>query len=146
MQQGRTKNGSYPPTPSRPGQAEHCHRCSTVCRGVTSLDLPPWCSAQEINKQQPAPYAGTELARRLDSSEGHLSRTFHRATGLRLVDYVARYRAERARVLLRGTERPITDIAFACGFQSLSQFHRVFRAQFGKRPRDIRTEVLPGAN
>lgn len=92
------------------------------------------------------PVVVPELARRLDSSEGHLSRTFHRATGLRLVEYVARYRSERARVLLRETERPITDIAFACGFQSLSQFHRVFRAQFGKRPRDIRAEVLPCSN
>jgi AraC-like DNA-binding protein len=78
------------------------------------------------------------VARRLGVSEGHLSRTFHRATGLRLVEYVARFRAERARVLLAEGDQPVTDVAFACGFQSLSQFNRVFLAQFGLRPSKVR--------
>ncbi len=78
------------------------------------------------------------VARRLAVSEGHLSRTFHHTTGLRLVEYIARYRAERARALLSGTDQPVTEIAFACGFQSLSQFNRVFRAQFGTSPRELR--------
>jgi transcriptional regulator GlxA family with amidase domain len=80
------------------------------------------------------------VARQLGVSEGHLSRAFHQSTGLRLVEYVARFRAERARTLLRETDRPVTDIAFSCGFQSLSQFNRVFRAQFGQSPRECRRE------
>jgi AraC family transcriptional regulator len=82
-----------------------------------------------------------EIARRLGASEGHLSRTFHRATGLRLVEYMARFRAERAREQLCDSDQPVIDIAFACGFRSLSQFNRVFRAQFGVRPRDARTQA-----
>lgn len=94
-----------------------------------------------VRSEYAQPVSVPEIARRLGSSEGHLSRTFHRATGLRLVEYVARFRAEQARARLRETDQPVTDIAFACGFQSLSQFNRVFRAQFGCRPSDARAEV-----
>lgn len=84
------------------------------------------------------------IARRLGVSPAHLSRTFHQATGLRLVDYLGRYRAERARTLLIETERPITEIARASGFASISQFNRVFRATFGASPRKIRdTDTVP---
>ncbi len=84
------------------------------------------------------PVSVPDIAQRLGVSEGHLSRTFHHATGLRLIEYVARFRAERARALIRETGRPIEEIAHACGFQSLSQFNRVFRAQFDERPSDLR--------
>jgi AraC-like DNA-binding protein len=79
------------------------------------------------------------IARRLGVSAAHLSRTFHHATGLRLVDYVARYRAERARALLGEDEAPsVAEAARACGFTSISQFNRVFRATFGASPRALR--------
>jgi transcriptional regulator GlxA family with amidase domain len=59
---------------------------------------------------------------------------------------VARFRAERAREQLCESDKPVIDIAFACGFRSLSQFNRVFRAQFGQRPRDARAQApKPGA-
>jgi len=97
-----------------------------------------------VHAQFAEPIGVSKVARLLDVSEGHLSRTFHQATGLRLVEYVARFRAERARMLLREADRSITDIAFACGFQSLSQFNRVFRAQFAQSPRECRrTAAIP---
>ncbi|HLP09096.1 MAG TPA: helix-turn-helix domain-containing protein [Opitutaceae bacterium] len=79
-----------------------------------------------------------EFARRLGVSPGHLSRIFHHNTGMRFVEYVARVRAERAKALLLETEVPVTEIAFACGFQSLSQFNRTMRAHFGCQPRQLR--------
>ncbi len=87
------------------------------------------------------------LARRLGVSAAHLSRIFHHATGLRLVDYVARYRAERARAMLAEDEgegdadeaaRSVAEVARACGFASISQFNRVFKATFGASPRALR--------
>lgn len=79
-----------------------------------------------------------ELAARLQVSEGHFSRSFHHATGLRFVEYLARYRAERARALLLGGDRPVAEIARACGFRSLSQFNRVFRSLYRASPRSLR--------
>ncbi|MCU0793442.1 MAG: AraC family transcriptional regulator [Opitutaceae bacterium] len=79
------------------------------------------------------------LASRLGVSAAHLSRVFHHATGLRLVDYVARYRAERARAMLAEDDpRPVAEVARACGFASISQFNRVFRSTFGASPRALR--------
>lgn len=79
------------------------------------------------------------LARRLGVSAAHLSRIFHHATGLRLVDYVARYRAERARAMLGDDEaRAVAEVARVCGFASISQFNRVFKATFGASPRALR--------
>ncbi len=86
-----------------------------------------------------------DFARRLGVSAGHLSRVFHHNTGLRFVEYVARVRAEQARVLLVESDRPVTDVAFACGFQSLSQFNRTMRAHFGCQPRELRRSSTQNA-
>lgn len=79
-----------------------------------------------------------QLAQHVGLSAGHLSRSFHRSTGLRLVDYIARVRIEHAREALIGTARPVTEIALACGFGSLSQFNRLFRRVTGSSPRQLR--------
>lgn len=79
-----------------------------------------------------------EVARHCGVSEGHLSRVFHRSTGFAFREYVARFRAGHARELLRNPTRSVTDAAFASGFQSLSQFHRVFRKVYGAPPRHFR--------
>jgi AraC-like DNA-binding protein len=84
------------------------------------------------------------IARKLGVSTSHLSRVFHHATGMRCREYVGRLRAEHARNLLLTTDRPITEIAFAAGFQSISQFNRIFRAMHGSSPQDIRREKAKG--
>lgn len=93
-----------------------------------------------VHAEHARPLRVPQLARRLGVSAAHLSRTFHQATGLRLVDYVARYRAERARAMLAEPSRPITEIAHASGFASIAQFNRVFRTTFGASPRQIRAK------
>jgi AraC-like DNA-binding protein len=71
-------------------------------------------------------------------SAGHLSRLFHRSTGLTFQEYVRRFRLERACELLRTTRQPVTTIAFEAGFQSISQFHRSFKAVYGQAPLEYR--------
>lgn len=80
-----------------------------------------------------------EMAKRAGVTTEHLCRVFHQATGLRFREYVGRLRAEYARDLLLSTDRSVTEIAFASGFQSVSQFNRVFRAIHGASPKRIRT-------
>lgn len=91
-----------------------------------------------VHAEFAAPLRLGALARRLEVSEGHFSRLFHHATGLRFVEYLARYRAERARTLLLGDTQPVAEIAHACGFRSLSQFNRVFRTLYQTSPRVLR--------
>lgn len=79
-----------------------------------------------------------EVARHCSVSEGHLSRMFHRATGLTFREYLTQVRMERAKLLLVQSSKSVTEIAFESGFQSLSQFHRVFRKVHGVSPGEMR--------
>lgn len=68
----------------------------------------------------------------------HLSEKFKQVTGVKFVDYVARTRFERARKFLEDLDLHVSEIAFAVGFQSLSQFNRVFKKLSGKSPSEYR--------
>jgi AraC-like DNA-binding protein len=68
----------------------------------------------------------------------HLSEKFKQVTGFKFVDYIARTRFETARKLLAENNLRISEIAFAAGFQSLSQFNRVFKKFSGESPSEYR--------
>jgi AraC-like DNA-binding protein len=63
-------------------------------------------------------------------------------TGVTYARYVLSRRLEHARLLLAQTpERPVADIAYACGFDSLSTFYRRFRTAFDQTPAAFRARV-----
>jgi len=79
-----------------------------------------------------------EVARAANTSANYFSEKFKEATGLNFVKYVARVRFEKAAALLGGADLRVSEIAFATGFQSLSQFNRVFKKFSGKSPSEYR--------
>jgi AraC-like DNA-binding protein len=82
-----------------------------------------------------------DVARHCCVSEGHLSRIFHHATGLTFREYLTRVRIERAKSLLLNSGKSVTEIAYESGFQSLSQFHRVFRKVYDSSPGEMRSRT-----
>ena len=68
----------------------------------------------------------------------YLSENFKQVTGINFVEYVARTRFATACDLLRNGDLRISEIAFTVGFQSLSQFNRVFKKFSGKSPTQYR--------
>ncbi len=76
----------------------------------------------------------------------YLSERFKLVTGETFVGYVARMRVARACELLANSSWRISDVAFASGFQSLSQFNRVFRKRCGESPRLYRLRHATGQN
>jgi transcriptional regulator GlxA family with amidase domain len=79
-----------------------------------------------------------DVARELGISRERLSRLFHRSLGVTFSEYLNLVRLNHCRQLLRTTDMPVTRIAFASGFQSLSQFNRRFKASEGMSPSEYR--------
>jgi AraC family transcriptional regulator len=52
--------------------------------------------------------------------------------------YVLQQRVERAKLLLRKSDKPLTEIAFECGFAHQSHLNRHFRKLTGITPKMYR--------
>ena len=74
------------------------------------------------------------LAREADMSEFHFSRAFKRTTGFKPSQYFINLRMERARRLLRETNRSIIEIGLNVGYTSPSHFARIFHREVGISP------------
>ena len=79
-----------------------------------------------------------DLAQLLDMSQFHFSRLFKRSVGISPYQYLLQQRIERAKQLLKQTDRPITDLALLCGFNSHSHLSKQFRQTTGVTPRAYR--------
>jgi AraC family transcriptional regulator len=79
-----------------------------------------------------------DLAQLLDISQFHFSHLFKQAIGVSPYQYLIQQRIERAKRLLRQTERSIMDIALDCGFNSHSHLSKQFRQSTGMTPRAYR--------
>jgi AraC-like DNA-binding protein len=85
-----------------------------------------------------------DVGKSVHISPNYLSEKFKRITGVNFVAYIAHARTEKARDLLQNSTQRISEIAFAVGFQSLSQFNRVFKKLSGKSPRAYRAAAQRG--
>lgn len=97
-----------------------------------------WAARRFIDQHLTEHISLTKVAKVVGINRTHLSEKFKQVTGVKFVDYVARNRFEKAREQLGNAESAISEIAFACGFQSLSQFNRVFKKLAGKSPTSYR--------
>jgi AraC-like DNA-binding protein len=61
---------------------------------------------------------------------------------LRFTDYVGRVRLEDAKTQLLNPSRRISEIAYDVGFQSLTQFNRIFKRVFGQSPTEFRAHMV----
>lgn len=64
--------------------------------------------------------------------------TFQAITGLSPNDFITYLRLQHAAHLLKFSQQPITELAFECGFNSISYFNRVFKQNKGVSPREYR--------
>ncbi|MDB6147623.1 MAG: transcriptional regulator, AraC family [Spartobacteria bacterium] len=97
-----------------------------------------WKARKFIAKYSDEELSLTRVAKFVNISANHLSEEFKDVTGINFVDYIARLRIEKACDLLQDRHRKISEIAFAVGFQSLSQFNRVFKRIKRKSPTQFR--------
>ena len=79
-----------------------------------------------------------DAAALLHVSPAAFSRSFQRLVGRSFTDYVNELRVAEACVQLRRSDRPIAEVAEACGFLTLSHFNAQFRQRVGETPRGYR--------
>src|ERR1041384_1405848 len=75
-------------------------------------------------------------------SRHYFCKMFKKATGMNFVDYLSRVRVEKSKTLLLNPNSRISEAAFACGFQSMTNFNRTFKRIVGRSPTQFR-ESLP---
>jgi AraC family transcriptional regulator len=79
-----------------------------------------------------------DLAAVANLSKFHLLRRFRASTGRTPARFLTDLRTQRAALLLRTTDRPISTIAHQCGYRNPSQFAAAFRRRHGASPATYR--------
>ena len=79
-----------------------------------------------------------QLATRLGISDRYLRELFHDKLGTSPKRYAIYQQCLFAKQLLHESDLPITDIAFASGFNSVRRFNEAMKEQIGLAPREIR--------
>ncbi len=82
-----------------------------------------------------------ELEAAAHYSARHISRKFSKELGMGIFEYLRLHRALMASISLSDRQKKITDIAFDCGYGSLSSFYRDFQTYFGVSPNALRKKA-----
>jgi YesN/AraC family two-component response regulator len=98
-----------------------------------------------INEHQSEDLSLGQVAQAVNMSAFYFCKTFKKSTGMTFTDYLARVRVEKVKNLLLNPHKRVSEAAYEAGFQSLSQFNRVFRKIAGESPSRYR-ERLHGAD
>lgn len=85
-----------------------------------------------------------DCARVAGVTRAHLARVFKAEVGMGPIEALRTLRLDRAAMLLSRTNLPIQDIAAQTGFPNAFHFSKVFRAVYGRSPRDMRKAMLAG--
>jgi AraC-like DNA-binding protein/ligand-binding sensor protein len=94
-----------------------------------------------IAQHKMEPLSLAAVAQAAGASVFHFCKVFKKTTGLKFTDYVARVRLEDAKTQLLNPSRRISEVAYDVGFQSLTQFNRMFKRIFGQSPTEFRASL-----
>ncbi|GAA4271605.1 helix-turn-helix transcriptional regulator [Aquimarina gracilis] len=80
-----------------------------------------------------------ELSLELNIHPVTISRYFSRHFNCTLGEYMRRIKVEKAVLFLKQTNKPLTEIAFLCGFSDQSHFTKVFKRNTGFKPKEFKS-------
>jgi AraC family transcriptional regulator of adaptative response / DNA-3-methyladenine glycosylase II len=110
-----------------PGHARVDAESRTVARAVARIESGALNSASV-----------DDLARELGVTARHLRRSMQSEIGVSPLDLAQSCRVALAKQLLQDSTLPMTEVAFAGGFQSVRRFNDAFRARYGRPPSALR--------
>ena len=87
-----------------------------------------------IGENYMKPITLDEICARVGFSKYYLCRTFKRATGQTIIDYLNLQRCRNARSMLLSGDATVAECAEACGYNSPSYFTRQYKKYIGELP------------
>ena len=91
-----------------------------------------------VNHLEDSDFSKEEFAREMGVSTSLLFKKIKALTDMTVVDFIRNIRMDHAMKLLNDSQYSIGEIAYKCGFSSISYFSTVFKKHFGKSPTDFR--------
>lgn len=82
------------------------------------------------------------VAKRFHITPNYLSHLFRKSGDIGFSEYLNHVRLERAKLLLKGYELKIKEVATSCGFVDSNYFCRVFRKSTARSPSEYRSQWL----
>jgi AraC family transcriptional regulator, melibiose operon regulatory protein len=79
-----------------------------------------------------------DVAAAVDLHPNYAMSLFRKSLGLTINQFITRTRLDAAQALLVSSEKDVADVAFQCGFGSLSRFYDAFHDKFGLSPAKFR--------
>jgi len=108
----------------------------------SSGELPAIARARQfIAEHQAEVLTLHQVAQAAHISEFYFCKVFKQATGMTFTQYLARTRVETVKQLLANPHARISEACYEAGFQSLSQFNRVFHRITGESPTEYRDRL-----
>lgn len=86
----------------------------------------------------------TELSAAVGITKHELSELLNQHMHTTFYDYINHLRVEEATsLMLTRPDLPVTDVAYACGYNSRSAFYKCFKNQYGVTPTQYRKQHIP---
>ncbi|MDR3595014.1 AraC family transcriptional regulator [Clostridium sp.] len=79
-----------------------------------------------------------DISKTCNLSQYYFMKFFKKYLGITCTDYINVYRLDMASKLLNTTDKPITEISFETGFNSVSYFNKLFKEKFKVTPKEFR--------
>lgn len=98
---------------------------------------------QYLNQNLTGPISQAEIAQSVRLSSAAFSRLFKSATGKCFMEVVKELRIAQACRLLAETSRTVSEIAYECGYETLSHFNCQFRSVMKMTPTRYRRSLEP---
>jgi AraC-like DNA-binding protein len=107
---------------------------------VSLIDL----ALDYINKNYSYGLTVNQIANHLGISRSHLFRIFKENMDMSVQGYLLYYRLERAKSMLKNTDRSVKEIMYSCGFKDSPNFSRQFSSAYGLPPGAYRDACREG--
>lgn len=98
-----------------------------------------------LNNNFDKPVLLADAAKLANMTEVSFSRFFKTHTGISFIDSLLEIRLGHASRLLIDTNQPVSEVAYNCGFNNISNFNRLFKKKKGCTPKEFKENYSYGS-